>query len=123
MRLLLIALFTLLSVTAFAQSNYHSGYVVKNNGDTVKGYIDYREWERTPKSIHFKVVETGKEVQEFDPKTIKVFEINGLERYIGYSGWISMDKTNFPDLPAGLDTNKSLQAVFLRQVTTGKHLT
>jgi len=107
----------------FAQSNYHQGYIVKSNGDTVRGYIDYRDWDHTPKSIHFKMNETDKEVLTYDPQTIKVFEIAGMERYISYSGVTSMDVTSFPDLPTGLDTNKMFQTIFLRQVTTGKHIT
>lgn len=122
MKSYLTGLFTLITYTVFAQSNYHRGYVVKTNGDTVKGYIDYREWDYTPKSIHFKTSEAVKNATEFSPETIKTFDITGMERYISYSGLISMDKTSFPDLPAGLDTNKMLQTIFLRQVTTGKHL-
>ena len=123
MRLFLIALLTALPAVLFAQSNYHSGYVVKNNGDTLKGYIDYREWERTPKTIQFKTSNTDKNILEFDPQTIKSFEINGMEQYMSDSGLISMDQTNFPDLPTGLDTSKMLNHVFLRQLTTGKYLT
>ena len=122
MRLSLIVLFIALPLSIFAQSNYHSGYVVKNNGDTLKGYIDYREWERTPKSIQFKVQQTDKNILEFDPQTIKSFEITGTEHYISYSGIISMDQTSFPDLPTGIDTSKMLQNIFLRQITTGKYL-
>jgi len=32
----------------FAQSNFKSGYIVMPKGDTVKGYIDYREWDNNP---------------------------------------------------------------------------
>ncbi|MDO3627095.1 hypothetical protein [Mucilaginibacter sp. BT774] len=122
MKLSLIVLFIALPLSIFAQSNYHSGYAVKNNGDTLKGYIDYREWERTPKSIQFKVRQTDKNILEFDPQTIKSFEITGMEHYISYSGIISMDQTSFPDLPTGIDTSKMLQNIFLRQITTGKYL-
>jgi len=122
MRLLFIVLLALLPISIFAQSNYQPGYIVKNSGDTLKGYIDYREWDRTPKTIQFKVNKNDKNASEFDPRTIKVFEISGLEHYVSYSGSISMDKTNFPDLPTGLDTSKALQSIFLKQVTTGKHL-
>jgi len=123
MKSYLTGFFTLITYTVFAQSNYHPGYVVKANGDTVKGYIDYREWDYTPKSIHFKTNEADKNVTEFSSQAIKMFDITGMEHYISYMGLISMDKTSFPDLPAGLDTTKLLQTIFLRQVATGKHLT
>jgi hypothetical protein len=118
-----IALLIALPSVLFAKTNYHPGYVLKNNGDTLKGYIDYREWVRTPKSIQFKAKETDKNIQEFDPNAIKAFEISGMDRYISYSGIISMDKTDFPDVPVGLDTSKASDTIFLQQVTTGKHLT
>src|SRR6185312_4856949 len=71
----------------------------------------------------FKAKETDKNIQEFDPNAIKAFEISGMDRYISYSGIISMDKTDFPDVPVGLDTSKASDTIFLQQVTTGKHLT
>lgn len=123
MRLFCIVLLSALPAAIFAQSNYHQGYVLKNTGDTLKGYIDYREWERTPKSIQFKENESDKNILEFDPQTIKAFGITNMEYYISYTGIISMDKTQFPDIPVGLDTNKMLKTIFLKKVTTGKHLT
>jgi len=123
MKAYFIALLIALPSVLFAQSNYQPGYVVKTNGDTLKGYIDYREWARTPKSIQFKAKEADKNIQEFDPNTIKAFEISGMDRYISYSGIVSMDKTEFPDVPVGLDTSKASSTIFLQQVTTGKYLT
>jgi hypothetical protein len=123
MRLLCIALLIALPTAIFAQSNYHEGYVLKNNGDTLKGFINYREWERSPKSIQFKINKTDKATQEFTPQTIREFQITGMEYYISHSGVISMDRTNFPDIPDGLDTSKELSTLFLKQLVTGSHLT
>jgi hypothetical protein len=123
MRLFYTLLILSLPSLLFAQSNYHEGYVVKNNGDTLKGYINYREWERSPKSIEFKISKTEKAVQEFTPQTIREFEITGMEYYLSYSGIISTDKTHFPDIPYGLDTSKEQKTVFLKRLVTGNHLT
>lgn len=123
MRLVCIVLLLALPAAVIAQSNYHQGYVLKNNGDTLKGYVDYREWERSPKSIEFKLSKTDKDPMEFTPQSIREFRITGMEYYISYTGIVSMDKTEFPDIPVGLDTSKMLKSIFLKQVTSGKHLT
>jgi hypothetical protein len=123
MKLHLIALLVALPACIFAQSNYHQGYVVKNNGDTLKGYIDYREWTRCPTSIDFKINKEDHQILPFNPHTIKEFQVNGMGTYVTYKGIISMDRTKFPDLPLMQDTSKKLDTVFLKQIATGAHLT
>jgi hypothetical protein len=119
MKHLYIFLFLLSSLTLSAQTNYHSGYIVKNNGDTVKGYIDYREWDRSPKSINFKTDANNKQTDKYYPASINGFVITGMEKYISYLGKISMDKNNFPDLPLDIDTSMVRDTVFLKVVYQG----
>jgi len=107
----------------FAQSNYHAGYILKNNGDTVKGYINYRDWQQSPTLVDFKVEKTGNQVQQFDATAIKGFGISGAEAYLTYTGPVSMDKTSFPDLPDGFDTTQTVASIFLKRLATGEHLT
>jgi len=122
MKKLLIFLVILLPFSVFAQSNYYAGYVIKSNGDTLKGYIDYHEWAVSPRSINFKINKADRNIQLFDPLTVTGFQINGLETYISYIGDISMNRTNISDLPNDLDTSKIRDTTFLRQLTTGSHL-
>jgi hypothetical protein len=123
MKLLYITLLIALPSVLFAQSNYHEGYIVKNNGDTVKGFIDYREWGQSPISIDFKTNKKDKQAQQFSPSNCKGFGISGAEVYLSYSGFISQDKNRFPDLPGRLDTSKQQANIFLRELTFGVHLT
>jgi hypothetical protein len=123
MKFLYIVLFLALSSAVFAQSNYHQGYVIKPNGDTAKGYIDYREWARNPSEIDFKASKEDKQIQQFNPGTIKKFQITGMVTYVSYTGVISMDKTRFPDLPIVQDTSKMIASIFLKQMATGSNLT
>jgi hypothetical protein len=37
-----------------SQENYIPGYVIKNNTDTLFGFVDYRDWEYNPNMIMFK---------------------------------------------------------------------
>ncbi|MBC8053075.1 MAG: hypothetical protein H7Y13_08420 [Sphingobacteriaceae bacterium] len=38
----------------YAQENYVPGYIIDLKGDTVKGFVDYRNWEVNPKRLNFK---------------------------------------------------------------------
>lgn len=109
-------------VLAFDQNNYKAGYIVKSNGDTVKGYINYREWDRTPKNIEFKNRLQDKEVLGFSPAAVKSFSIEGLESYISYTGRVSMDKVTFPDLPDQLDTATAVDTIYLKVLATGENI-
>lgn len=51
--LLLTCLFVF-SPSVFSQENYLPGYVVKNDNDTVRGFVDYRNWGKNPDKIAFK---------------------------------------------------------------------
>jgi len=123
MKFFYLLLFITLPSIVFAQSNYHEGYVLKNNGDTVKGFVNYREWERSPKTIDFKTAISDGKATAYDAVAIKGFGIYGKERYISYIGTVTMGPTEFPNLSTGIDTTKKVDTLFLRQVTTGKYLT
>jgi len=122
MRKLYTLILILLPAIIFAQSNYHEGFIIKDNGDTVKGYINYREWTESPQSIEFKQSKNDGQATVFSPTTAKAFQINGMETYRTFRGNISIDKTRFPDLPDHLDTSKKSETVFLKQLATGKFL-
>jgi hypothetical protein len=122
MKLFLVLLFVACATVAFAQSNYHQGYVIKPNGDTLKGYINYREWSQSPTEIDFKVNKEDKQSQHFTPQTIKKFKINGFESYKSYMGLISNDRNRFPDLPDNLDTSKIQSAIFMKELLRGRNL-
>jgi len=50
----LFAFLISVSLSSLAQSNYKPGYVVDLRNDTLKGFIDYKEWENNPKTFTFK---------------------------------------------------------------------
>ncbi|WP_295801807.1 hypothetical protein [Mucilaginibacter sp.] len=123
MRFLYALLILLLPVSIFAQSNYRPGYVIQSNGDTLKGYINYREWDLCPKSIEYKNLTSDKQATEFTPQTSKEVHVNGLETYITYAGPLSIGATNLQDLRDHIDTAKKNVLVYLKVAVTGKHLT
>ena len=122
MKYFYILLLLALPSIVFAQSNYHEGYVIKNNGDTLKGFIDYHEWDQNPISVDFEINKDDKQPKQFSPSLIKEFCITGMVTYFSYNGMISNDKNRFPDLNFFLDTSKVNGSIFLKEITTGSHL-
>ena len=106
----------------FAQSNYQSGFVLKNNGDTLKGFINYREWTFSPRSIDFKTNKDDKQPIQFNPQTIKCFQVSGAETYVSYTGLVTMNRTEINEISNGLDTTKKSDTLFIKQVASGNNL-
>ncbi|RYY11773.1 MAG: hypothetical protein EOO04_34655, partial [Chitinophagaceae bacterium] len=71
----------LTSAFAYAQPSYREGFVVDNSGDTSKGWIDYRQWERNPKTISFKKDLSLTTSTQFTIDDLTYFSINGSDRY------------------------------------------
>ena len=117
-------LFALLLLPLFsaAQSNYKPGYVVNLNGDTVKGFIDFRGWDSNPTDVSFKRDINDKEKKTYTLSDITQFGVTGLATYKKYVCSISMDATNSTHLGEGRDTSSKIETVFLKVLQTGKNL-
>jgi len=109
----------------FAQANYQPGVTVDLKGDTIHGYINYREWESNPKSISFKTSANGAPVtlRAGDIRYFSV-QVGHLAEYISYKGPISTDNTNttLNHISVGRDTSFVEEVVFLKVVHEGKNL-
>ncbi|MBS1521024.1 MAG: hypothetical protein JST50_08515 [Bacteroidetes bacterium] len=112
----------LFPVLSFAQSNYKPGYIVNLKGDTLKGFIDYREWNLDPNAIDFKAALTDKDSKKFTASDISYFAISGADAYQRYSGLISMDATDKDKLGDYRDTTYKNATVFIRVLQKGKNL-
>jgi hypothetical protein len=117
--LLIIFLFPLFS---WAQSNYKAASVVNLKGDTIHGFIDYKEWENNPTSIDFKH-SLNTPVQKYTTADIRYFQINHFEAYQQYSGPVSTDETNLNRLSTGRDTSSRIDNLFLKVEQKGMYLT
>jgi hypothetical protein len=80
-KLLFLSTFLFLALTLTAQKNYQPGWLVLNNGDTVRGQIDYRNWERNPRTIRFKQSQTA-EATNYTVETLQSFEVAGEDYYL-----------------------------------------
>jgi hypothetical protein len=77
----LTLLFTLISFAVVAQKNYQKGYLINTRKDTIKGLIDYQEWQKSPLSINFKENGSSQE-KTVVPQDIISFTVQGVETYV-----------------------------------------
>lgn len=109
-------------VFVFCQNNYKAGYIVNLKGETVKGYIDYREWTRNPKSFDFKSSISDASPQKLTVNNVKAFGIFNLEYFSAAKVNISTANVQTGSLSRGMDTKFITDSVFLRLITTGKNV-
>lgn len=87
-----------------AQSNFQSGFVIKNNGDTLKGKIKYIGDVYLGKTCTFK--DTSETIIDFSPKDIKAYRFTD-DRY-----FVSREIT--------FGKEKTKETVFLEYLVNGK---
>jgi len=123
MKSLFKALFcaVLLPALSYAQSNYRSGYVVNLKGDTLKGFIDFRDWDLSPTSIKFKTTAADNTPQKFTNKEIVSFNVEGAS-FQKYSGPISTDIVDPNKIADGRDTTFRIDTVFIQVLQKGKNV-
>ncbi|HJP62283.1 MAG TPA: hypothetical protein VJ844_02520 [Mucilaginibacter sp.] len=109
-------------LTLFAQSNYKPGYVVNTHGDTIKGFIDYKEWNTNPEQVSFKNNLAGEKVQVFDIKNAKAFAVDGFEYYERHNVKVSMDSLDMNAANNHPRADTLPGNVFLRVIEKGEHL-
>jgi hypothetical protein len=121
--LLLLALVCVLySVSAQAQSNYRPGYVIKSKGDTLEGYINYREWANSPKSVEFKQNLNDEKAVMYASTDIQGFNVSGKDAYVSYVGPVSLSTSQLADLKDYIDTATRFDNVFLNVVSSGDNV-
>ena len=76
----LVALLLLTCVGATAQKNFVAGYVVDHAGDTIRGFVDDKNWIVNPSVIYFKK-EVQAEPVAYVPTEIKAFRLSSGEYF------------------------------------------
>lgn len=80
-RIILIIFSIFIFQTSFCQENYLPGYIITLKGDTVNGFIDYRNLESNPNILFFKEKQSDNETR-YAPLDIKMYCV-GDEIYEG----------------------------------------
>jgi len=120
--LYLLALAALLTCQLNAQKNYKQGLVVLLNGDTLHGWIDYRNWKVNPESIAFKKDSLSEDFQKFTTEDLTMFQITGFDRYIKAIVKKDMLPVELAALTSLPPDSTITDTVFLRTIVTGKVL-
>jgi len=66
--------FQFIFLSANGQENYVPGYITDLNGDTIKGLINYKNWNKNPDIIYFKK-ETTDPGTSYNPLNIRCFSV------------------------------------------------
>ncbi|MFB9843459.1 hypothetical protein [Mucilaginibacter ginsenosidivorans] len=109
-------------LTLLAQSNYKPGYVVNIQGDTLKGFINYREWTRNPEQVSFKSSLADEESKEFNITNAKAFAVDSFEYYERHNVKVSMDSLDINAVNPGVNKDTLAKTVFLRIISKGTHI-
>ncbi|RWY55850.1 hypothetical protein [Mucilaginibacter gilvus] len=117
-----LIVFLLFSITVSAQSNYKPGYIINAQNDTVKGFVDYKEWGRNPKQVLFKTT-TANLPQKITTSVANGFGVDGLEYYNRAVVKVSTSPVEIAKLSRGIDTTYITDTVFLKVIVSGNKLT
>lgn len=117
-----LLLFSLITpFLASAQSNYRAGYVITNVGDSIPGFINYKEREQNPASVEFRTAANGPS-QTYRIVDCKGFGINGIISYERFPVSVSLGKVSISNLSYALDTTSVRDTVLLKVIQKGKNL-
>jgi hypothetical protein len=116
-KITLVVLLFLASATTYGKAEYLPGYIINPNGDTLKGYIEYRNWSVNPDKIFFKKQLNNEGV------TYTVDEINGFtvsgEIYVKAIVTIDESKTSAKELDFTSEVIPVKDTVFLQALILG----
>lgn len=118
-----LLIFVSISFSLIAQSNYQPGFIVSLKGDTIKGFIDYKEWNINPRAFHFKTDLKANKVMDFNTSNSYAVTITGLEYYKRFILRVSQDQVDLSKLAVKPDTSTVTDTVFLKVLASGKNLT
>ncbi len=103
---------------ALSQVNFQPCTIVKNNGDTLLGELDYREWDKNPQEISFRPSKNDKTTQ-FNAAEINSFTCMD-DTYLGAIVEVDGGPFKDPDLKASDKPEWRTDTTFLRVLIDGK---
>ena len=114
--LCLLILFSTLIVKS--QDKFQPGYIIKNNGDTLNGFIRVYDWEFNPNSISFKTNIENK-IEKFDPTQIKEFK-TGTYKFITATTKFETTNKKTRELTYDPELKIETRTVFLQCIYLGE---
>ena len=88
---LVVCLLFMVQLPLRAQTHFLPGFVVTAAGDTLNGFVNYKEWSINPTSFSFKVQANSPTVTELGLSDFRYLEIADREAYQYYLGPVTMN--------------------------------
>lgn len=104
--------------------NFLNGYVITSNGDTIRGTINYKNWEKNPKAISFRTANSAIE-ETFSINELKEFDITGYDHYLKASVQKDMRPVSFDASEDDINSvalSNIQDTVFLRRLVKGSKI-
>ncbi len=120
-KITLLAFSTSIVLSLHAQNNWQKGYVVTNANDTLRGFIDQRDWTVNPTIISFRKTR-DKKAEKFSTGKVNYFEMEGGVFYQRYIVTISMDEVGV-NASEKYKNKSEVDTVFLQILQKGKRVT
>ncbi|MEO8795928.1 MAG: porin family protein [Daejeonella sp.] len=113
----LLILATVFFYQANAQVNYLPGAIIKSEGDSIKGFIEYGNWAGNPGKINFKKT-LSSAAQSFSPADIQEFSVKD-EIYISRIVDVETSPVNTNDLTEDVALHLKKDTAFLQTILKG----
>lgn len=104
---------------AYSQSNFKKGYIIDIQGDTLPGYINYKEQVRNPAAFSFKSLLDDKTVREITVHNAQKAVIEGYKSFERFKVSISMNEKDYNRLETNANPPDRTDTVFLAVVVKG----
>jgi hypothetical protein len=106
----------------FAQSNFKAGYVITNAGDSVPGFVNYKEREQNASTFIFKSAENGP-TRTYGIGDCLAYGMNDIVSYQRFAVAVSLSPESINRLSIGRDSSSRRDTVFLKVIQAGKIVT
>ncbi|PSL36054.1 porin family protein [Chitinophaga ginsengisoli] len=123
MRVIPLLLYCMLVTSAVvAQRNYVPGVIITLQNDSLKGFIDFRDWYQSPGEIAFKESLSNAKEQHFKPSDINGFKVAEPEvEYVSRKLRIDITKQDISNLDGKTERIVQDTPVFLMRMVTGHY--
>src|SRR5688572_3093345 len=114
-------LLSFIYLTTFSQKNIQPSYIVLPSKDTVRGSIDYRNWEKNPTQIRFS--QSPSESRIYIINDIEAFGVTGMDYYRKATVKVDDNPVRISDVGIYNEELVHDQTVFLRILAEGAAFT
>lgn len=125
MKQLFVSLLCLIGLRTTAQQNYVPGTVVTLQHDTLKGFIDFRNWSSSPAEIRFRASREGK-TNTYTPAQVSEFRMsfNGETVYVTKHVLLDVTRRVTTSINMAVEnpaTELLDSTLFIQQLVAGKY--